>query len=286
MPKNSTRSHKNTSVRPKKKYGQNFLTDEHIISEIVDIADVNEDDRVLEIGPGLGDMTRLLCDRADFVTAVEIDDSLIEPLLVRLSARDNLQIIHGDIMKQDLPALFARAAKDRGRVKVVANLPYYITTPIVTMLLENSLPISSVTVMVQQEVAQRMIADAGTKAVGALSYTVQYHATASIELTVPPEAFYPPPKVTSAVVHMDMYDSPPVMAADEALMFRLIRASFNQRRKTLANAIEHGSGLGLSKDEIRRILVDMGLSETVRGETLSLSEFARLSDRLGELISR
>ncbi len=286
MPKNFTKSHKKSSVKPKKKYGQNFLKDEGIISEIVDIAGVTSDDNVLEIGPGLGDMTRFLCDRAHHVTAVEIDESLIEPLSMRLAARDNLTIIYGDIMKQDLDELFAKAAGgagdagDAGKVKVVANLPYYITTPIVTMLLENDLPITSITVMVQKEVAQRMVAPAGSKDVGALSYMVQYHSEASIELEVPPEAFYPAPKVTSAVVHMDMYDVPPVNAKDEALMFRLIRASFNQRRKTLANGIEHGAGLNITKDEIRGILTDMGLSETIRGEKLSLAQFAELSDRI------
>ena len=260
----------------KKKFGQNFLIDEGVLSGIVDIAGVSQEDHVLEIGPGIGSMTHYLCEQAGHVTAVEIDDKLIPILTDMMQGYDNFTLIHDDILKVDLEAL---AKEEGGRpFKVVANLPYYITTPIVMELLEKKLPIESITIMVQKEVAERMQAGPGTKAYGALSLAVQYYADAEIEMEVSPSSFLPPPQVSSTVIKLTRYEKPPVEVEDEKLMFRLIRDSFNQRRKTLVNALSNGGGAGISKDLIRESILEIGEKETVRGEALSLEKFAELSN--------
>ncbi len=260
----------------KKKFGQNFLIDEGVLRGIVDIAGVTKEDHVLEIGPGIGSMTHYLCEEAGHVTAVEIDDKLIPILMDLMQGYDNFTLIHEDILKVDLEKL---AAEGNGKpFKVVANLPYYITTPIVMELLEKKLPIESITIMVQKEVAERMQAEPGSKAYGALSLAVQYYADAEIEMEVAPSSFLPPPQVSSTVIKLSLYEKPPVETEDEKLMFRLIRDSFNQRRKTLVNALSNGGGAGISKEEIRESILEIGEKETVRGEALSLAQFAALSN--------
>lgn len=260
----------------KKKFGQNFLIDEGVLSGIVETAGVTKEDHVLEIGPGIGSMTHYLCEEAGHVTAVEIDDKLIPILTDMMQGYDNFTLIHDDILKVDLDALAKEAG---GRpFKVVANLPYYITTPIVMELLEKKLPIESITIMVQKEVAERMQAGPGTKAYGALSLAVQYYADAEIEMEVSPSSFLPPPQVSSTVIKLTLYEKPPVEVEDEKLMFRLIRDSFNQRRKTLVNALSNGGGAGVSKDVIRECILEIGEKETVRGEALSLAKFAELAN--------
>lgn len=260
----------------KKKFGQNFLIDEGVLSGIVETAGVTKEDHVLEIGPGIGSMTHYLCEEAGHVTAVEIDDKLIPILTDMMQGYDNFTLIHDDILKVDLDALAKEAG---GRpFKVVANLPYYITTPIVMELLEKKLPIESITIMVQKEVAERMQAGPGTKAYGALSLAVQYYADAEIEMEVSPSSFLPPPQVSSTVIKLTRYGKPPVEVEDEKLMFRLIRDSFNQRRKTLVNALSNGGGAGISKDVIRECILEIGEKETVRGEALSLAKFAELAN--------
>ena len=260
----------------KKKFGQNFLIDEGVLSGIVETAGVTKEDHVLEIGPGIGSMTHYLCEEAGHVTAVEIDDKLIPILTDMMQGYDNFTLIHDDILKVDLDALAKEAG---GRpFKVVANLPYYITTPIVMELLEKKLPIESITIMVQKEVAERMQAGLGTKAYGALSLAVQYYADAEIEMEVSPSSFLPPPQVSSTVIKLTLYEKPPVEVEDEKLMFRLIRDSFNQRRKTLVNALSNGGGAGVSKDIIRECILEIGEKETVRGEALSLAKFAELAN--------
>ncbi len=260
----------------KKKFGQNFLIDEGVLRGIVESAGVTKEDHVLEIGPGIGSMTHYLCEEAAHVTAVEIDDKLIPILTDLMQGYDNFTLIHDDILKVDLEAL----AKEAGgkAFKVVANLPYYITTPIVMELLEKKLPIESITIMVQKEVAERMQAGPGTKAYGALSLAVQYYADAEIEMEVSPSSFLPPPQVSSTVIKLTPYEKPPVEVEDEKLMFRLIRDSFNQRRKTLVNALSNGGGAGISKDAIRESILEIGEKENIRGEALSLAKFAELAN--------
>ena len=260
----------------KKKFGQNFLIDEGVLSGIVESAGVTKEDHVLEIGPGIGSMTHYLCEEAAHVTAVEIDDKLIPILTDLMQGYDNFTLIHDDILKVDLEALAQEAG---GKAfKVVANLPYYITTPIVMELLEKKLPIESITIMVQKEVAERMQAGPGTKAYGALSLAVQYYADAEIEMEVSPSSFLPPPQVSSTVIKLTPYEKPPVEVEDEKLMFRLIRDSFNQRRKTLVNALSNGGGAGISKDAIRESILEIGEKENIRGEALSLAKFAELAN--------
>lgn len=260
-----------------KKYGQNFLIDRHVLEKIIRAADISDGDFVIEIGPGIGTMTQYLADRARRVCAVEIDRELIPILEDTLAPYDNVEVINEDILKVDIRELAKR--RNQGRpVKIVANLPYYITTPIIMGLLENHAPVSSMTVMVQKEVAQRMQAEPGTKDYGALSLAVQYYAEPYLAANVPPNCFLPRPRVGSAVVRLTRHDEKPVAVEDEAQMFRLIRASFNQRRKTLANGLNNASGLPFSKEQIGRALAACGFSASVRGETLSLADFARLSD--------
>ena len=263
--------------RFQKKYGQNFLIDTHVLDKIVAAAGVTKEDLVLEIGPGIGTMTQYLAEAAREVIAVEIDKNLIPILEETLAGYDNIVIINDDILKVDIAAI---AAKAPGPIKVVANLPYYITTPIIMGLSENHIPVKSITVMVQKEVAERMQAAPGTKDYGALSLAVQYYAEAYIAANVPPNCFMPRPNVGSAVIRLTTHEHPPVEVRDEKQMFEIIRASFNQRRKTLVNGISNYAGLSFSKEDVQKALESMGLSPTVRGETLSLEQFATLSDTL------
>lgn len=262
-----------------KKFGQNFLIDEHVIDKILRAADITEEDVVLEIGPGFGTMTQYMAERAKEVIAVEIDKSLIPILNETLAEYDNVTIINDDILKVDLNAL--AAVKNGGRpFKVVANLPYYITTPIIMGIFEKHVPVSSVTVMVQKEVADRMQSGPGTKDYGALSLAVQYYAKPYIAANVPPNCFMPRPNVGSAVIRLTKWENPPVTVSDEHLMFQLIRASFNQRRKTLQNGIHNSPELSFTKEQVVTALEEMGLSATIRGEALTLEQFAQLTDLL------
>lgn len=262
-----------------KKYGQNFLTDGNIVDKIVRLSGVTEEDFVLEIGPGIGTMTQLLCGKAREVAAVEIDRRLIPILEETLSEYGNVSIINEDILKVDIAALAEE--KNGGRpIKVVANLPYYITTPIIMGLFESHAPIDSVTVMVQREVADRMQTGPGSKDYGALSLAVQYYARPEILMNVPPECFMPRPKVGSAVIRLVRYAENPVQVKDERLMFRLIRASFNQRRKTLVNGLCNSPEINIPREEITRAVEALGKGASVRGEALTLAEFARLADML------
>ena len=264
-----------------KRFGQNFLTDEHVLDKIIDASLVGKKDGVIEIGPGIGTMTGRLCERAAKVVAIEIDKELIPILNDTLSGYDNVKIINADVMKTDLAGLIEEEFAQMN-VKVVANLPYYITTPIVMELLEQRLPIDSVTIMVQKEVADRMRAVPGTKDYGALSLAVQYYSDTYIAANVPPNCFMPRPKVGSSVIRLDIFKNPGVETKDEKLMFELIRAAFNQRRKTLVNAVANYSGLSFSKEEIADVLESLGLSVTIRGEALDLRCFAKLADHLFE----
>ncbi|MBR1471195.1 MAG: 16S rRNA (adenine(1518)-N(6)/adenine(1519)-N(6))-dimethyltransferase RsmA [Lachnospiraceae bacterium] len=260
----------------RKKFGQNFLVDMSMLEKIVDSAEVTKEDVVLEIGPGIGTMTQALAERAKEVIAVEIDSALIPILKETLQEYDNVTVINEDILKLDLAAL--SAAHDGVPFKVVANLPYYITTPIIMALLEGDVPVESITIMVQKEVAERMQVGPGTKDYGALSLAVQYYARPELVCTVPPECFMPRPKVASAVICLHLYQTPPVSVRDASYMFRLIRASFNQRRKTLANGLSGEVSLGLSRGQVTEALQRMNLPEMVRGETLTLEQFAQLAD--------
>ena len=266
----------------KKKFGQNFLIDTHVLEKIIKSAEITKEDLVLEIGPGIGTMTQYLCENAREVVAVEIDKNLI-PILTNdtLAEYDNVTIINEDILKVDLNALVEE--KNNGeRIKVVANLPYYITTPIIMGLFEAHVPLKNITVMVQKEVADRMQAGPGSKDYGALSLAVQYYATPYIVANVPPNCFMPRPNVGSAVIRLTLHEEPTVKVKDEALMFRIIRASFNQRRKTLVNSLTNAAELQLSKETVQNALEEMGLSATVRGEALTLEQFAELSNLLIE----
>lgn len=262
-----------------KKFGQNFLIDPHVLDKIIRAAEITEDDFVLEIGPGMGTMTQYLAYAAREVYAVEIDKSLIPILEDTLSEYDNVTVINEDILKVDIAKLAEE--KNGGRpIKVVANLPYYITTPIIMGLFESHVPVSSITVMVQKEVAMRMQAGPGTKDYGALSLAVQFYAEPYIAANVPPNCFIPRPNVGSAVIRLKTYEQPQIQVKDEAFLFALIRASFNQRRKTLVNSLKNASDLKLEKEQVLEALRTMGLSETVRGEALTLEQFASLADLL------
>ena len=268
--------------RFQKKYGQNFLSDPAILDDIVEAAGVTEQDYVLEIGPGMGTLTARLAEAAGGVLAVEIDHKLIPILEEQLSQFNNVEIIEGDITRMSLLEILEKRTGGR-TVRVVANLPYYITTPILMLLLEGDVPYQTITVMVQKEVAERMTAAPGTKAYGALSLAVQYRTKAAVDFVLDPQAFYPPPKVQSAVITLERYDDPPVEAVDEKLLFALIRAAFNQRRKTLANAVSNAGVLPLSRQEITELLEELGHSPTIRGEALSLAEFAALTNAAAAL---
>ncbi len=265
-----------------KKFGQNFLIDTHVLERIIDEAGITKDDFVIEIGPGIGTMTQYLCEAAGAVAAVEIDKNLIPILADTLSEYDNVEVIHNDILKVDIAALADE--KNGGRpIKVVANLPYYITTPIIMGLFESHVPIESITVMVQKEVADRMQCGPGSKDYGALSLAVQYYAKPEIVAIVPPNCFMPRPNVGSAVIRLTRHENVPVDVTDERLMFRLIRASFNQRRKTLVNGLKNSSDLNYTKEQIEAAITAIGQPLTIRGEALTLEQFAQLANELGAL---
>lgn len=264
-----------------KKFGQNFLIDTHVLDKIIDASGVTEDDFVLEIGPGIGTMTQYLCERAREVVAVEIDKNLIPILSDTLKNYSNVTVINEDILKLDICKLAEE--KNQGEpIKVVANLPYYITTPIIMGLFESHVPIDSITIMVQKEVAERMQEKPGSKEYGALSLAVQYYAKPEIVANVPPNCFMPRPNVGSAVIRLTRHEKPPVEVEDEKLMFRIIRASFNQRRKTLANGLNNSPEIHLPKEVIQESIVSLGVPENIRGEALSLEQFAELSNEIGQ----
>lgn len=263
-----------------KKFGQNFLIDPRVLDKIITSAGITGDDFVIEIGPGIGTMTQYLAAAAREVVAIEIDKALIPILEDTLDGYENVELLNEDVLKVDLLELVEH--RNGGRpVKVVANLPYYITTPIIMSLFEDHIPLKSLTVMVQKEVAERMRTGPGSKDYGALSLAVQYYARPELVANVPPNCFLPRPKVGSAVVRLVCHEQPPVQVSDEKLMFRLIRASFNQRRKTLVNGLHNSGSLSLSKEEIAEALKELGLPVGIRGEALTLEQFARLTDRLG-----
>ncbi len=266
----------------KKQFGQNFLVDLHVLGKILRAAEIGSEDVCLEIGPGIGSLTQLMGEAAKRVISVEIDNRLIPLLEENLSAYDNIEIVNSDFMELDLPSFFEEKTIDRP-VKVVANLPYYITTPIIMGLFESGVPLDSITVMVQEEVAKRMQAKPGTKDYGALSLAVQYYAEPTIAAYVPQNCFIPRPGVGSAVIHLKRRQSLPVETKDEKLMFKLIRAAFGQRRKTLVNSVSGSPELTVSKDQMLAALEKAGISEKIRGEALSLADFAKLADALGDL---
>lgn len=266
-----------------KRYGQNFLIDERVMQKIIAAASIQSDEFVLEIGPGIGTMTQYLCENAGYVAAVEIDQNLIPVLQDTLGSYRNVEIINNDILKMDIRSLVEE--KNGGQpIKVVANLPYYITTPILMGLFESHVPLKSVTVMVQKEVAERMKAVPGTKDYGALSLAVQYYAAPEIAAHVPPNCFMPRPKVASTVICLKCHEKPPVQVKDERLLFAVIRASFNQRRKTLANGLHNDVQLQLSKEQIQYCITGLGLPVSIRGEALTLEQFAKLSDMVYAMI--
>ena len=266
----------------RKKYGQNFLIDESVLEGIIDTAEITKDDFVLEIGPGIGTLTQYLATYAGRVCAVEIDRALLPILEDTLSGWDNVTVLNADILKTDIRAI-AEEENGGAPLKVCANLPYYITTPILMGLFESGAPFSQLTVMVQKEVAERMIAEPGSKTYGALSLAVRYYTDPEISFIVEPESFMPRPKVESAIVHMKRHSTPPVSVKDEKMLFDVIRASFNERRKTLQNGIANYAGFSYSKEQVGEALDKCGLERTVRGEKLSLEEFARLADVLSEV---
>ena len=260
-----------------KKFGQNFLIDTHVLDKIINSAEITKEDMVLEIGPGIGTMTQYLSNAAGKVIAVEIDKNLIPILEDTLDGFDNVRVINEDVLKVDIAKLADE--ENNGRpIKVVANLPYYITTPIIMGLFENHVPLKSITVMVQKEVADRMQVGPGTKDYGALSLAVQYYASPYIVANVPPNCFMPRPKVGSAVIRLDRYENPPVQVNDEKLMFKIIRASFNQRRKTLANGLKNSPEIDFTKEEIEEAIESLGRGASVRGEALTLEEFAAITN--------
>lgn len=265
-----------------KKFGQNFLIDSNVLESIIRGAEITKDDFVLEIGPGIGTMTQYLCESARQVVAVEIDKMLIPILEDTLSEYDNVEVINQDVLKVDIKSLAEE--KNNGKpIKVVANLPYYITTPIIMGLFESGVPIDSITIMVQKEVADRMQTGPGSKDYGALSLAVQYYATAKVILNVSATCFMPRPNVDSAVIKLTRHKEPTVNVADEKLMFKIIRASFNQRRKTLVNGLKNSPELSFSKEQIVKAIEKIGKPETIRGEALTLEEFAELANAFTEL---
>ncbi|BDF31996.1 ribosomal RNA small subunit methyltransferase A [Lachnospiraceae bacterium] len=267
-----------------KKFGQNFLIDTHVLDKIILAAGITKDDMVLEIGPGIGTMTQYLAGAAGKVVAVEIDKNLIPILSDTLKDYDNVTVINEDVLKLDIKKLAGEEHAGRP-IKVVANLPYYITTPIIMGLFEHDVPVESITVMVQKEVADRMQTGPGSKDYGALSLAVQYYAEPYIVANVPPNCFMPRPKVGSAVIRLTRHEKPPVEVKDERLLFDIIRASFNQRRKTLANGLNNSGTLDLPKEEIIKAIEKLGKGPGVRGESLTLEEFARLSNYLYPLMA-
>ena len=264
-----------------KKFGQNFLIDPHVLDKIIAAAEITKDDFVLEIGPGIGTLTQYLAEAAREVVAVEIDSTLIPILEDTLNAYDNVSVINEDVLKVDLRKL-AQERNGGKPIKVVANLPYYITTPIIMSLFESHVPLKSLTVMVQKEVALRMQAGPGTKDYGALSLAVQYYASPYLAANVPPNCFMPRPNVGSAVIRLTRFEETPVQVKDEKLLFRLIRASFNQRRKTLQNGLVNSQELDFTKEQVAAAIATLGVSPSVRGEALTLEQFAALANALSE----
>ena len=260
-----------------KRFGQNFLIDAHVLEKIVSAAGITKDDCVLEIGPGIGTMTQYLAESAGQVIAVEIDTNLLPILADTLKDYSNVKVINQDILKVDINELVKEYNNGRP-IKVVANLPYYITTPIIMGLFESNVPIDNITVMVQKELADRMQVGPGSKDYGALSLAVQYYASPYIVANVPPNCFIPRPNVGSAVIRLTRYQEPPVQVKDPKLMFKLIRASFNQRRKTLQNGLNNSPEISFSKEEITKAIESLGVSPSVRGEALSLEQFAQLAN--------
>ena len=262
-----------------KKFGQNFLVDSNVLENIIEKAGITKDDLVVEIGPGIGTMTQYLCEAAREVVAIEIDEMLIPILNYTLSEYDNVEIVNDDALKTDIEQIAKK--KNGGKpIKVVANLPYYITTPIIMGLLEGDAPIESITIMVQKEVAERMQTGPGSKEYGALSLAVQYYADANILMNVPASCFMPRPKVDSSVIKLDIYDEKQIDVCDEEMMFKIIRASFNQRRKTLVNGLKNAGNLPFRKEEIEEAIEKLGEDVRVRGEKLTLEQFARLTNIL------
>lgn len=282
-PRNTIAILQKYGFRFQKKYGQNFLIDVHVLDKIIQAADIRKEDYVLEIGPGIGTMTQFLCEHAGRVAAVEIDRNLIPILKETLNEYDNVSILNEDILKLDLTELLLRENEGKA-AKVVANLPYYITTPIIMGLLESHASVKSLTVMVQKEVAERIKAAPGGKEYGALSLAVQYYAKPELVANVPPNCFLPRPSVASAVIHLKRHETPPVGVLDEKQLFAVIRAAFNQRRKTLANALNNAAGLPCSKEQAAEAILKADLPANVRGEALSLAQFAKLSDIFTEQI--
>lgn len=279
IPENTIRILQKYDFHFQKKFGQNFLIDPHVLEKIIAAADITQEDFVLEIGPGIGTMTQYLCENARAVMAVEIDHNLIPILEETLQFYDNATIVNDDILKLDIAEIVEKYNEGKP-IKVVANLPYYITTPIIMELFESHVPLESVTVMVQKEVADRMQAGPGSKDYGALSLAVQYYSQAEIVANVPPNCFMPRPKVGSAVIRLTCHQECPVRVKDEKMLFRVIRASFNQRRKTLQNGLGNDGSLPVSKEQAAVAIEAMGWSPTIRGEALTLEQFAALTDRL------
>ena len=278
-PKNTIEILNKYSFAFQKKFGQNFLIDNHVLGKIVRAADITEDDFVLEIGPGIGTLTQYLCESAREVLAIEIDKKLIPILQETLADYDNVSILNEDILKVDIASI-VKEYNNNKPVKVVANLPYYITTPIIMDLFEKHVPLSGVTIMIQKEVADRIKAGPGSKEYGALSLAVQYYAKPYIAANVPPNCFMPRPKIGSAVINLTPHQTPPFNVENESLLFSLIRASFNQRRKTLVNGIYNYEGLHFSKEDIIGVLDAMGIPNNIRGEALSLEQFVGISNHL------
>ena len=282
IPKNTIEIIQKHNFVFRKQFGQNFLIDPRVLDRIVESSGVGPEDCVLEIGPGIGTMTRKLAEYAKKVITVEIDDNLIPILQETLADLPNVELIHNDIMKVDIRKLCEEQNEGKP-IHVVANLPYYITTPIIMGLFESGVPLRNVTVMVQKEVADRMQAGPGTKDYGALSLAVQYYSKAEIVANVPANCFMPRPKVGSAVIRLSRFEEPPVSVKDPALMFRMIRAAFGQRRKTLSNALSGAPDLGLTKQQAQEAIEAAGFSPTIRGEALTLQEFAKLADTVGQM---
>lgn len=282
IPKNTIEILQKYNFTFQKKFGQNFLIDTRVLERIIAQAEITKDDMVLEIGPGIGTMTQYLCENAREVVAVEIDNSLIPILEDTLSEYNNVTVINDDILKVDINKLIEEHNAGKP-IKVVANLPYYITTPIIMGLFEKKVNVDSITVMVQKEVADRMKSGPGSKDYGALSLAVQYYSKPEIVANVPPNCFMPRPNVSSAVIRLKLYDEMAVKVENENLLFRLIRASFNQRRKTLVNGIKNSGELNYTKEQVVEALAKMGLNENIRGEALTLEQFGELTDILNEM---
>lgn len=284
-PKNTNAILKKYEFTTQKKYGQNFLVDSNILDKIVATADISKDDFILEIGPGIGTLTQYLCEYAGHVVAVEIDKKLIPILEETLEDYDNVEVINQDFLKLDLNKLIEEKSNNN-KIKVVANLPYYITSPIIMKLLESKLPIENITVMVQKEVAERIQSGPGTKDYGSISVVVQYYSKPYIAAKVPPNCFIPIPKVGSAVLSLRPHDKPVVEVKDEGLFFNIVRSAFNQRRKTLTNSLYNGGFIYLSKEEIAEAITLLGKPTNIRGEALTLEEFADLSNIIKDKLDK